>query len=177
MITSYRARPPSTQSRYTGEHILRGPHAAAGHARRYEAGGAFTNDEFADAKASTRAAPTTDSATATSTSSAPSSSPPAEFTAAPVDRTQRARTSALVMLGNLMIKGRAAKTAYEREQFGAAWTDNNNDPLGHNGSDTRLIRTGCEGFAREVPSNGAIRATESSSHFAATKASNGEGTP
>jgi hypothetical protein len=37
----------------------------------------------------------------------------------------------------LPVKGRAPKTGYTREQFGPAWTDDNNDALGHNGCDTR----------------------------------------
>ena len=41
------------------------------------------------------------------------------------------------MLAFLPIKGRAPMTGYTRDQFGPAWDDNNDDPLGHNGCDTR----------------------------------------
>lgn len=46
-------------------------------------------------------------------------------------------TDAKSALAGLPIKGRAPKTGYSREQFGVAWTDDNNDDLGHNGCDTR----------------------------------------
>lgn len=45
--------------------------------------------------------------------------------------------SAAAALQTLPIKGRAAETGYTREQFGAAWTDDNENKLGHNGCDTR----------------------------------------
>jgi hypothetical protein len=41
------------------------------------------------------------------------------------------------LLATLPVKGRAPKTGYTRDQFGPAWTDDNEDPLGHNGCDTR----------------------------------------
>ena len=56
----------------------------------------------------------------------------------PVDRVQQqGGRRAVVVLAALPIKGRAPMTGYSREQFGPAWTDDNNDPLGHNGCDTR----------------------------------------
>lgn len=45
--------------------------------------------------------------------------------------------TALALLANLPVKGRAPLTGYSRDQFGQAWTDDNDDPLGHNGCDTR----------------------------------------
>jgi Protein of unknown function (DUF1524) len=41
------------------------------------------------------------------------------------------------VLASLPVKGRAPKTGYARDQFGPAWTDDNDDELGHNGCDTR----------------------------------------
>ena len=77
------------------------------------------------------------SRTPTPTSSAPRAASASNISAAPVDRTQRGQTTALALLATVAIKGRAAKTGYDRAQFGTAWTDNNDDPLGHNGCDTR----------------------------------------
>jgi hypothetical protein len=55
-----------------------------------------------------------------------------------VDRLQQhGSRRAVVVLRTLPVKGRAPMTGYSREQFGPAWTDDNNDPLGHNGCDTR----------------------------------------
>jgi hypothetical protein len=48
-----------------------------------------------------------------------------------------AAVTALQLLSSLAIKGRAPMTGYTRAQFGDAWTDDNDDPLGHNGCDTR----------------------------------------
>lgn len=42
--------------------------------------------------------------------------------------------SALKAVGDLAVKGRAPKTGYAREEFGAAWVDTD-----HNGCDTRVI--------------------------------------
>ncbi len=44
---------------------------------------------------------------------------------------------AVTVLANLSVKGRAPLTGYARARFGPAWTDANDDPLGHNGCDTR----------------------------------------
>jgi hypothetical protein len=48
-----------------------------------------------------------------------------------------ASSTATAVLDTLVIKGRAPKTDYSRGQFGAAWTDDNDDPGGHNGCRTR----------------------------------------
>jgi putative cell wall-binding protein len=45
--------------------------------------------------------------------------------------------SALTALNALLVKGRAAKTGYERDQFGSAWSDDVSVQGGHNGCDTR----------------------------------------
>jgi hypothetical protein len=55
-----------------------------------------------------------------------------------VQQQQRAGSgTALALLATLRIKGRAPKTGYARTRFGPAWTDDNDDPSGHNGCDTR----------------------------------------
>ncbi|SDP30020.1 Protein of unknown function [Nakamurella panacisegetis] len=59
------------------------------------------------------------------------------MTAAPADTLQAGSRTALVVLAQLKVKGRAPMTGYSRTQFGAAWTDANDDLLGHNGCDTR----------------------------------------
>jgi hypothetical protein len=68
-----------------------------------------------------------------------SGTPAADPTAsnAPTDSARAATGTALDLLATLIVKGRAPKTNYTREQFGAAWTDDNNSSLGHNGCDTR----------------------------------------
>jgi hypothetical protein len=40
-------------------------------------------------------------------------------------------------LDGLTVRPKAAMTGYDRLEFGAAWTDDNNDPGGHNHCDTR----------------------------------------
>jgi len=37
----------------------------------------------------------------------------------------------------LVVKGRAAMTGYARTRFGPSWSDDNDEPFGHNGCDTR----------------------------------------
>ena len=41
------------------------------------------------------------------------------------------------LLAGIPTKGRAPKTGYDRDRFGPAWTDDNDDDFGHNGCDTR----------------------------------------
>ena len=57
--------------------------------------------------------------------------PPAKTSAAGVS------VALLSALPGLQIKGRAPMTGYTRAQFGPAWTDDNDEPFGHNGCDTR----------------------------------------
>ncbi|WP_327144643.1 HNH endonuclease family protein [Nocardia sp. NBC_01327] len=82
---------------------------------------------LAGCKASTPAKAPMAPAAAQPSGSQPAIAPPAGVSAA------QARTQ----LAALPVKGRAAMTGYTRDQFGPAWTDNNNDPGGHNGCDTR----------------------------------------
>jgi hypothetical protein len=46
-------------------------------------------------------------------------------------------SAAFRQLSTLVVKGRAPKTGYSRDQFGQAWTDDVNVAQGHNGCDTR----------------------------------------
>ena len=74
--------------------------------------------------------------TSSSRTSAPRTSsasrvPPAKTSAAGVS------VAVLSALAGLQIKGRAPMTGYTRAQFGPAWTDDNDEPFGHNGCDTR----------------------------------------
>ncbi len=62
---------------------------------------------------------------------------PTMITAVPADVEQISSTSATALLAALPVKGRAPMTGYTRAQFGAAWTDDNDDIDGHNGCDTR----------------------------------------
>lgn len=71
---------------------------------------------------------------ATTAPATPSPTPTAPKPASP--RPPVAGT-AQALLATLPVKGRAPKTGYSRLQFGAAWTDDNTDLLGHNGCDTR----------------------------------------
>lgn len=70
-------------------------------------------------------------------SSSTAGSVPAASPSAGSGETGQAPRSALSVLMALTIKGRAAKTGYDRARFGDAWTDDNAAPLGHNGCDTR----------------------------------------
>lgn len=45
--------------------------------------------------------------------------------------------TAAAALAGLAVKGRAPRTGYDREQFGPAWTDDNDAADGRNGCDTR----------------------------------------
>lgn len=60
----------------------------------------------------------------------------------------------LQVLDSLLIKPAASMDGYSRDKFGPAWTDDNDDPLGHNHCDTRddilrrdltdVVRSGCK---------------------------------
>jgi hypothetical protein len=58
--------------------------------------------------------------------------PPSSTTPIPL-----AKGTALAGLAALLVKGRAPMTGYARSQFGQAWSDDNDQPFGHNGCDTR----------------------------------------
>jgi hypothetical protein len=53
------------------------------------------------------------------------------------ESTTPATGSAEAALARIPVKGRAAKTGYDRDQYGPAWTDDTDVPFGHNGCDTR----------------------------------------
>jgi hypothetical protein len=58
--------------------------------------------------------------------------PPSSTTPIPL-----AKGTALAGLAALLVKGRAPMTGYARSQFGQAWSDDNDQPFGRNGCDTR----------------------------------------
>ena len=66
----------------------------------------------------------------------PTTSAVAGATSVPKPTPEQVR-AALATLGRMPVKGRAAKTGYDRDQFGQAWTDDVDVALGHNGCDTR----------------------------------------
>lgn len=82
---------------------------------------------------------TTSSTSSTSVAPAPATS--AGLAAAePADvalAAQQAASPAAAQLAALPIKGRAPKTGYKRENFGEAWTDDNDVEFGRDGCDTR----------------------------------------
>jgi hypothetical protein len=53
------------------------------------------------------------------------------------DPSQVGDRTAISELASLVVKGRAPRTGYDRNEFGPAWTDDNRAALGHNGCDTR----------------------------------------
>ena len=75
----------------------------------------------------------------------------------------RTAAPALAALNALPIKGRAPLTGYTRQQFGPAWTDDNDDPLGHNGCDTRndILRRDLTSIAVKADSSGCVVLTGS----------------
>lgn len=84
--------------------------------------------------------PASDSKPAAPASSLPGSDPTSSAPTSATNHssnTRIARGTAAAELAVLPVKGRAPQTGYSRDQFGAAWTDDNDDPDGHNGCDTR----------------------------------------
>jgi hypothetical protein len=75
---------------------------------------------------------------------------------APADRQQASSRTALALLATVPVKGRAPNTAYSRAQFGPSWTDDNDDPDGHNGCDTRndILRRDLSHVTIKAGSNG-----------------------
>lgn len=96
----------------------------------------------------------------TPTSSSPSSSSPVPAGRPSISAPGVAGTAAAIAavdtMSALPIKGRAAKTGYSREQFGAAWTDDVAVDGGHNGCDTRndILRRDLTGPKIKPGSNG-----------------------
>lgn len=58
-------------------------------------------------------------------------------TATPAPPARTGGGDTLAGLAALLVKGRAPMTGYTRAQFGPAWSDDNDDPFGQNGCDTR----------------------------------------
>jgi hypothetical protein len=63
------------------------------------------------------------------------SAPPASAKTPPVAGARPG--TALAALSTLAVRPAASMSGYSRAQFGAAWSDDNSDPDGHNGCDTR----------------------------------------
>lgn len=74
----------------------------------------------------------------------------------PADTEQETSTSAIAVLAILPVKGRAPLTGYSRDEYGPAWTDDNDDEFGHNGCDTRndILRRDLRDVALESGSRG-----------------------
>ncbi len=86
--------------------------------------GCSASPKAVTAQPASRTAVTTKPATTAATTAIPTSAAPEA-------------SSALGALAALPVKGLAPLTGYTRAQFGPAWTDDNDDPMGHNGCDTR----------------------------------------
>lgn len=69
-----------------------------------------------------------------------------------------AQGTALDALDELPVKGRAPMTGYERTAFGPAWSDDNDQALGHNGCDTRndILRRDLTGVVVEPDTRGCV---------------------
>lgn len=84
----------------------------------------------------------------------PSTPAPAEASPAPASTVHSAsRVPALAALATLPVKGRAAKTGYERELFGQAWSD-----VDRNGCDTRndVLRRDLTGYVLKAGTRGCV---------------------
>lgn len=89
-----------------------------------------------DSTSSSSAQPSTTSSPSATTTPEPAPSQTAEEQQSTADMIgqapEGAQDNALTVLNTLAVKGRAPKTGYSRDQFGAAWAD-----VDHNGCDTR----------------------------------------
>lgn len=89
-----------------------------------------------DSTSSSSAQPSTTSLPSSTTTPEPEPSQTAEEQQSTADMIgqapEGAQDNALTVLNTLAVKGRAPKTGYSRDQFGAAWAD-----VDHNGCDTR----------------------------------------
>lgn len=88
--------------------------------------------EIRDAAAGAAASPTRTKASAKSKASTAKPTTAKATSKAPATPTPAAKGTALSALAGIQVKGRAPKTGYTREQFGAAWAD-----VDRNGCDTR----------------------------------------
>lgn len=90
--------------------------------------------------------------TATPSAPSPSPSPSATPTATPT-KPAAGRGTALAALAALAVKGRAAKTGYDRANFGQAWAD-----VDRNGCDTRndILRRDLRGYTLKAGTNGCL---------------------
>jgi hypothetical protein len=51
--------------------------------------------------------------------------------------------TSIAVLSLLPVRGKVPLTGYSRDLYGQAWTDDNSNPLGHNGCDARIIWIFC----------------------------------
>jgi hypothetical protein len=118
----------------------------------------------AQAPAAVRAAPTHSPVARSEASPDVSAAAPASttaaagvLTAAPARR-RPGSGSALAVLATLPIRPAGSITGYSRALFGIAWTDDNGDPDGHNGCDTRddILRRDLTLITVKAGSNGCI---------------------
>ena len=88
----------------------------------------------ADSTSSSSAQPSTTSSPLATTTPEPSQTAEEQQSTADMigQAPEGAQDNALTVLNTLAVKGRAPKTGYSRDQFGAAWAD-----VDHNGCDTR----------------------------------------
>jgi hypothetical protein len=83
---------------------------------------------------------------------------PAPASSAAAQSSTPAHADLTALLAELAVKGRAPKTGYERDQFGPAWTDDNDDEYGHNGCDTRndILRRDLSDIALDPNTHGCV---------------------
>jgi len=77
----------------------------------------------------------------------------------PTIATNDARAQATAIINQVRTAGRGPKTGYTRDQFGPAWTDNNNAGLwSHNGCDTRddILRRDLTGISVRPNTNNCV---------------------
>ena len=69
--------------------------------------------------------------------------------------------TAMAVLSKLPVRGRAPKTGYNRDKFGAAWSDDVADPSGHNGCDQRsdILRRDLNPVTIKAGTHGCVPAT------------------
>jgi hypothetical protein len=118
-----------------------------------QASSASTKHDAGSSLSATPSAPTTPTTSSAATSAATSAAAHATPTSAAPSAGENA---ALALLATIAVKGRAPKTGYTRDAFGPAWTDDNNDPSGHNGCDTRndVLRRDLTQVVLKADSNG-----------------------